>query len=129
MSDVPEIIAADPLAVEIWETLKGRLHEGNRWKSCYGHHLAVLVNAITRYYTVTAKLNAEGSKEILTNPKKQTVYRNPLLDVQSSYVNIIERFGRAFGLTPLADEKIKAVGESAVGELLKAMMAGPPMET
>ena len=121
----PELIANNPVASEAWDTLKSQLDASGKWRDEYAAAFAVLVDAIAGFLDASEKLTHPDNKPILVNPRKGTTYRNPLLDIKAGHVNTINRFGSAFGLTPLADAKLKATPADSIGELLQ-LMGGPP---
>ena len=121
----PDLIAKNPRASKVWDTLQVHLEDAGKWRDEYSAPFAVLVDAIVGFYESCENLEDPDCKPLLVNPRKGTTYRNPLLDIKAGYVNTINRFGAAFGLTPLADAKLKAVPADGIGELLK-LMTGPP---
>jgi len=121
----PELIASNPKASDVWDTLKAHLDAAGKWRDEYASPFGVLVEAIVGFYETCELLQDPDTPPLLVNPRKGTTYRNPLLDIKAGHINTINRYGSAFGLTPLADAKLKAVPADGIGELLK-LMTGPP---
>jgi P27 family predicted phage terminase small subunit len=120
----PKVIQDDPEANAVWDELQDVLEKAGKWRAEYAGPFAVLVHSFVRWRAVTEQLAAEGHQEILYNPQKGTAYRNPLLDVAGNYVNQIQRYAAAFGLTPMADTKLKANPTEALGVLFN-LLRGP----
>ena len=120
----PAVITDDATASEIWDRLQPLVANAGKWRDEYADSFAVLVEAIVGFYAVCVELTHPDCPLFLVNPKKGTTYRNPLLDIKAGHINTINRFGAAFGLTPLSDAKLKAVPIDGIGELLK-LMGGP----
>ncbi len=121
---IPKVIQDDADALLVWNRLQGQLSDAGKWKPEYVDYFAVLVLSIAGLYRTCETLRDTDTSEILVNPRKGTSYRNPLLDIKAQHINVINRFGSAFGLNPLADAKLKTAGTDGIGELLK-LMAGP----
>lgn len=124
MEAIPATIASNQDASAVWEKLQEQLNMRGKWKAEYAPMLAVLVDAIAGFYATCKTLADPDCCEILISRKGQP-YRNPLLDVKAGHIQVIHRYGTAFGLSPLADAKLKAVPLEGVGELLKMMMGEP----
>lgn len=120
----PQVIADNPTASEVWDRLQEQVADAGKWRDEYADPFAVLVEAVAGFYEVCRVLQDPDCPPLLVNPKKGTTYRNPLLDIKAGHINTINRFGTAFGLTPLSDAKLKAVPVDGIGELLK-LMGGP----
>ena len=118
----PDRIKNNATASQWWDDLQAQLNKAEKWKPEYEASFAILIDALVGYHETKAELETES--EILINPKKGTRYRNPLLDVLSSHVNTITKYSVQFGLTPLADAKIKTEGIGAL-EPLFAMLKPP----
>lgn len=119
----PKLIEDNPTASEVWDRLQQQVADAGKWRDEYAAPFAVLVDAITGFLDTCETLANPDTKEILVS-HKGAPYRNPLLDIKAGHINTINRFGSAFGLTPLADAKLKAVPVDGIGELLK-LMGGP----
>ncbi len=124
MEAKPELIKSDPVASAIWDYYKARLEEAGKWRDEYAASFTVLVDAVNGFLVTSATLAKPDNLPILVNPVKGTSYRNPLLDIKAQYVNTILRYGAAFGLSPLADARLKATPPEAIGELFK-FLTGP----
>jgi len=120
----PKVIADNATAAEVWDRLQPQVCNAGKWRDEYADSFAVLVEAIVGFYEVCITLADPECGPLLVNPTKGTTYRNPLLDIKAGHINTINRFGTAFGLTPLSDAKLKAVPVDGIGELLK-LMGGP----
>ncbi len=124
----PEAITNDPLADAVWDHYQPVIDAAGKWRPEYSPVFAMLCDAFARWMEVTEKIRTDGGKLILLNPKRGTSYRNPLLDVQAQKSNEVHRLATAFGLTPIADAKIKAAPIDGLfkGGLFGHLLAGPP---
>lgn len=71
------------------------------------YNLAVLANAIEKYIEATRKLNCDDlTVEHVNKRGFTTTQKNPLINIQIQYADVIKKLGSEFGLSPAARLKI-----------------------
>ena len=71
------------------------------------YNLAVLSNAIEKYIEATRKLNCDDlTVEHVNKRGFTTTQKNPLINIQIQYADVIKKLGSEFGLSPAARLKI-----------------------
>lgn len=119
----PAFIAACPVRSALWAYFRGSLEAGGKWRPEFGGQFAVFVDALAAYCNACEQL--AGADPIITNPRKGSVYRNPLVDLKAQYAATIRQYGDAFGLSPASYDRL--TGGAAGGDLreLFDLLKGP----
>lgn len=118
--------------MEVYSTLRAQLQARNTWHDGYEHGLALLVDSLLSYWRAREEfVNDEvtGGKLVLASRRSGGgYYPNPRLTVMQNFLATANKALAAFGLTPIADAKLKAAPLEGIGELVKLLRGHDPTD-